>query len=135
MADPVEKALDKFQDTVLSIWEKTAGAAFDKMVQFEEAFGTAVGLFSFAAWGKDMSAVPQLFKAVVGVELEDVTNVMMAVGEHIISLVALLKGLLDAFASKIFETFVRLFLVFGVLGSISSLLNCLFNNMLSLSLC
>ena len=128
LADPVEKALDSFQDSVLSIWEKTAGAAFDKMVWFEDAFATAVAIFSFAAWGKDFSPVPQLVKALIGVDLQDVTDVMMSLGDHIMFLLDLLKGLMNAFASEVFETFVS-----AAVGSIFPALNFLLS-IVSLSL-
>lgn len=105
MADPVEDALDDFQDKVLKVWENTAGSALDKMFEFEEAFGSAVGVFSLAAHATEVPAMPQIFKAMFKFDLRDFTDVVMVVGEHIVTLVEILQSLMKAFESKVFETF------------------------------
>ena len=105
MANPVEEALDDFQDKVLKVWENTAGNALEKMFLFEEAFGSAVGVFSLAAHANEVPAMPQIFKAMFKFDLRDFTDVVMVVGEHIITLVKILQSLMNAFASKVFETF------------------------------
>ena len=105
MANPVEEALDDFQDKVLKVWEDTAGYALEKMFDFEEAFGSAVGVFSVAAHAAEVPAAAQIFKAMFKFDLQDFTDVVMVVGEHIITLVEILQSLMKAFASKVFETF------------------------------
>ena len=75
------------------------------MFEFEEAFGSAVGVFSLSAHATEVPALPQIFKAMFKFDLQDYNDVVMVVRQHIITLVKSLQSLVTAFESEVFETF------------------------------
>lgn len=104
-ADPVEKAVDHFEDFVLGIWENTAGAVLDMIYGFEAHIDNAVGLFSFAAEAQHIPALPGLVKGLFGIDLGQFSNGLQAVERHVHDILVKLQELMAAFASETFEQF------------------------------
>lgn len=104
-ADPVEDAIDDFEDYVLGIWENTAGAALTKMYEFEAIFSQSVALFSFAADATRIPALPGLVKGLIGVDLEHFNNSVQTVEQHVEVVLGQLKSLMTAFEDNVFLNF------------------------------